>query len=65
MKHNQHVIEEEDSFAELQESDLDLEAELKKIQMIEEEDIRKGKRSSKVEAGAKKNTNGEKSNRGK
>jgi len=65
MKSNHQVIEEEDSFAELQESDLDLEAELKKIQMIEEEDIRKGKRSSKVEGGAKKNSNGEKSNRGK
>jgi hypothetical protein len=57
------VIEEEDSFAELQESDLDLEAELKKIQMIEEEDIRKGKRNSKVEGGGKKS--GDKSNRGK
>ena len=64
MKSNHQVIEEEDSFADLQESDLDLEAELKKIQMIEEEDIRKGKRSSKVE-GAKKNSNGDKSNRGK
>ena len=59
------MIEEEDSFADLQESDLDLEAELKKIQMIEEEDIRKGKRSSKIEQGAKKNINGDKSNRGK
>jgi hypothetical protein len=31
------VIEEEDSFNELQESDLDFEAELKKLQMIEED----------------------------
>jgi hypothetical protein len=31
------VIEEEDSFADLEESDLDLEEELKKIKMIEED----------------------------
>ena len=69
MKHSQNVIEEEDSFAELHESDLDLEAELKKLQMIEEDEIRKGVGNNRAEGkdgGTKKNKKGgEKSSRGK
>lgn len=59
------IKEEEDSFEALQESDLDLEEELKKIQMIEEDEIRKGKASHTPTAAKKKNkgSTGEGTNR--